>query len=162
MARRSARERGVTLSAPAWTWALLLVLAATQFWLGVSALTGGPMEPWLGWVFLFIGCASTAQAWKLGTLRVHMTPDAVTVRGLRRRTIAWQDIRTIDERRSWLHGQVVEIAPKTGKPIAALVKASWLDDTYERDRRDLEQRWRARTSVEADGSPAPPHRPTTA
>src|SRR5665647_2434738 len=38
MARRSARERGTTLSAPASTWAWLLVLAATQFWLGVLAL----------------------------------------------------------------------------------------------------------------------------
>ena len=164
MARRTAREQGITLSAPAWTWATLLVLAAAQFWLGVSALTGGPMEPWFGWLCLCLGCASTARAWRLGRLRVYMTSDAVTVRGgLRRRTIAWQDIRTIEERRrSWLSDRVVEIAPNTGKPITALVKASWLDDTFERDRRDLERRWRARTSASADGSPVPPHRPTTA
>ena len=154
MARRSARERGITLSAPASTWASLLVLAATQFWLGVLALApDGRMGAWFVWLCLCLGCASTARAWKIGTLRVHMTPGAVTVRGLRRRTIAWQDIRTIEERRSWLHGRVVEIAPKTGKPITALVKASWLDDTFERDRRDLEQRWRAWTSASADGSP---------
>src|SRR5665648_1115306 len=79
--------------------------------------------------------------------------DVYKRQGLRRRTIAWQDIRTIEERRSWLHGRVVEIAPNTGKPITALVKASWLDDTFERDRRDLEQRWRAWTSASADGSP---------
>ena len=162
MALRPARERGITLSAPASTWAWLLVLAATQFWLGVSALTGGRMGALFGWLFVCLGCASTARAWRLGTLRVHMTPDAVTVRGLRRRTIAWQDIRTIEERRSWLYGRVVEIAPKTGKPINALVKTSWLDDTFERDRRDLERRWRAWTSVEADRSPVPPLRPTTA
>jgi len=153
MARRRARERGITLSVPAGAWAWLLVLAATQFWLGVSALTGGRMGPWFGWLFLCVGCASAAQAWKLGTLRVHMTPDAVTVRGIRRRTIAWQDIRTIEQRRSWLYGRVVEITPKTGKPVTALVRASWLDDTFERDRRDLEQRWRTRTSSEADRSP---------
>ena len=110
MARRSARERGITLSAPASTWASLLVLAATQFWLGVLALApDGRMGAWFGWLCLCLGCASTARAWKIGTLRVHMTPGAVTVRGLRRRTIAWQDIRTIEERRSWLHGRVVEI-----------------------------------------------------
>ena len=154
MARRSARERGITLSAPAWTWAWLLVLAATQFWLGVLALTpDGRMGTWFGWLCLCLGCASTARAWKLGTLRVDMTSHAVTVRGLRRRTIAWQDIRTIEERRSWLYGRVVEIAPKTGKLITALVSASWLDDTFERDHRLLEQRWRAWTSVEADRSP---------
>src|SRR5665647_2434737 len=94
MARRSARERGITLSAPASTWASLLVLAATQFWLGVLALApDGRMGAWFGWLCLCLGCASTARAWKLGMLRVSMTSDAVTVRGLRRRTIAWQDIR---------------------------------------------------------------------
>ena len=156
MARRTARERGITLSVPARGWAWLLVLAAAQFWLGVSALMGSRMEPWFGWLFLCVGCASTARAWRLGTLRVYVTPDAVTVRGLRRRTIAWQDIRTIEERRSWLYGRVVEIAPTTGKPLTALVSTSWLDDTFERDRRDLERRWRARTSIEADRSPVPP------
>ena len=155
MARRSARERGTTLSAPASTWACLLVLAATQFWLGVSALApDGRMGAWFGWLCLCLGCASTARAWKLGTLRVDLTSDAVTVRGLRRRTIAWQDIRTIEERRrSWLSDRVVEIAPNTGKPITALVKASWLDDTFERDHRLLEQWWHTRTSASADGSP---------
>lgn len=158
MARRSARERGTTLSAPASTWAWLLVLAATQFWLGVSALTpDSRMGAWFGWLCLCLGCASAARAWKLGTLRVHMTPGAVTVRGLRRRTIAWQDIRTIEERRrSWLSDRIVEIAPKTGKPITALVKASWLDDTFERDHRLLEQWWHTRTSASADGSPVSP------
>src|SRR5665648_665590 len=99
MAQRTARERGTTLSAPASTWAWLLVFAATQCLLGVFALTGCLMGPCFGWLFLCLGGASTARAWKLGTLRVDMTSDAVTVRGLRRRTIAWQDIRTIEERR---------------------------------------------------------------
>ena len=115
------------------------------------------MGAWFGWLCLCLGCASTARAWRLGTLRVEMTSDAVTVRGLRRRTIAWQDIRTIEERRrSWLSDRVVEIAPNTGKPITALVKASWLDDTFERDQRLLERWWHTRTSASADGSPAPP------
>src|SRR5665811_1469530 len=136
MARRSARERGPTLSAPASTWAWLLVLAATQFWLGVLALTpDGRMGAWFGWLFLCLGCASTARAWKLGTLRVEMTSDAVTVRGLRRRTIAWQDIRTIEERRrSWLSDRVVEIAPNTGKPITALVNCLLYTSPSPRDR----------------------------
>ena len=155
MAQRTARERGITLSVPARGWAWLLVLAAAQFWLGVSALTGGRMGALFGWLFVCLGCASTARAWRLGRLRVYMTSDAVTVRGgLRRRTIAWQDIRTIEERRrSWLSDRVVEIAPNTGKPITALVKASWLDDTFERDHRLLEQWWHTRTSASADGSP---------
>lgn len=158
MARRSARVRGLTFSVPAGGWGWPLVVAATQVWLGVSGLTGGRMGPWFGWLFLCVGCASAAQALRLATLRVHVTPDAVTVRGLRRRTIAWQDIRAIEERRSWLDGRVVEITPTTGKPVTALVKASWLDDTFERNRRDLELRWRARIGAETDRSPAQPSR----
>jgi len=158
MARRSARERGIPLSVPSWSWVPPLVVAATQFWLGVSALTGGLLRPWwVGWLFLLVGFASTAQAWKLGTLRVYATPEAVTVRGgLRRRTVAWQDIRAIEKRRSWLNGRVVEIAPKTGKPVTALVRGSWLNDTFEREHRELERRWRTRTSAEADSSPVLP------
>lgn len=155
--RRSTPEEGITLSAPKRTWAWQLVAAASLFALGILVLTTDDgLETWFGWLCLCVGCINTAQAWWFGTLRLSMTSDAVTVRGLRRRTIAWQDVRTIEERRRfWMSSRAVEIAPKTGKPITALVKTSRHDDTFTQNHRLLEQWWHTQTSASADCSPAP-------
>lgn len=142
-----------TLAAPVSMWATLLVLAATQFWLGAYFANRDalPIDVWLGWLFLILGCSSTAQAWELGTRRVELMPDAViAVRGLRRRSIAWQDIQAIGRRRRrWLGGQAVVITPRVGKPVIALVPGSWLNRTFERDHGRLVQEWRRRVGEPA-------------
>jgi hypothetical protein len=143
---RPSAPHGPTLAAPAWTWGLLLVLTFTQVWLGVSFVTSdGRMSPWLGWLFLVAGCVSAARAWRLGTLRVHLTAETVAIGGIPRRVIGWEDIRAIEVRRSfWLADRVV-IVTESGDAITALVHGAWLDSEFERNHRLLAERWHSWT-----------------
>lgn len=149
MPRQSA-PHGTTLAAPAWTWGLLLVLTVTQVWLGVSFLTSdGRVSPWLGWLFLAAACASASRAWRLATLRAHLTAETVAVGGLPRRAIGWQDIRAIEVRRSFWLAEHVVIVTESGEAATVFVRGSWLDSDFERNHRLLAEWWHSRTNAAA-------------
>lgn len=148
MARTSARPGTTTLAAPPWTWASLLVLTGTQLWLGVSFLASdGRVSALLGWLFLVTGYVSASRAWRLGTLRVHLTAEAVAIGGLPRRAIGWQDIRAIEVRRSFWLAEHVVIVTESGEPTTALVRGSWLDSGFERNHRLLAEWWHTRADA---------------
>ncbi|WP_250445836.1 hypothetical protein [Actinotalea sp. C106] len=100
-----------------------------------------------GWLFIPLGLVFAERAWRLATLRVHMTAESLVVgRYRRRRSIPWGAVRAVVARRRWWDGDRVEIVPETGEPVTALLKASWFDDSFERNLGVLRQRWRSQTT----------------
>src|SRR5690606_35462892 len=132
-----AREIGTPLAVPTWTWALLIVLAPIDFYLGWLWLGPGiGPRPWIGIASLVLGCFSLVRAWWLATLRAYVTSEGVVVGRRRRRTIPWQDVRAIEEqRRFWLADLVVVVIPVVGEPATVMTKATWRNESYDWHRR---------------------------
>lgn len=149
MARRSAPP-GTTLAAPVWTWVMLLVLTTAQLWLASSALApDGRLGAWFGWLMLVAAGVSAARAWRLATLRAHLTAETVAVGGLPSRAVGWQDIRAIEVRRSFWLGEHVVIVTESGAATTAFIRGSWLDSGFEQNHRLLAEWWHSRTRAAA-------------
>jgi hypothetical protein len=103
-----------------------LVLAAVEMAAGQPALT-------LQWVVL--GVIVIAEAFWIRTFGVDLTRESAMVRGLRRRSVLWQEMQAVVRLRR-LEGWVVRLIPDSGRPVTLRAPTSlWgLGEVeYERD-----------------------------
>ncbi|NCT92583.1 hypothetical protein GXB85_16740 [Cellulomonas sp. APG4] len=146
-------EPGTLLRTTTWVWASQLVLTAVYAALAAYWLLAWPgsWRMWIGVCFLVLAAWIGGQGLWLARLRVRMTDDGVAVRGWRgESTYAWHEVRSIQgERRTWTTGQVVTITPHDGAPVTALARGGWFDDGFERNHRQLVDRWRRQAGRDA-------------
>jgi len=133
--RTPVRDWGMVLG----TGLLQLALGAYWAWRGNDSGLG----TWFAWLWLGLGCLSVTQSLWLRTAGVDLTRDEAILRGFRRRTIAWRDVRAVVRGRR-LGTWVVELVPVTGRPVMLRATTSWWGFglvAFERDFRRIDGWW---------------------
>lgn len=142
-------HEAVKIRTPRRDWIGFLV--AGGIWLvngGISlaldtVLTLG--RPWNGTLGLAIGCLLVAEALWIRTLGVDLTQESANVRGIRRRSVPWQEVQAVVHRR-WAGTWCVRLIVESGKPVTLRAPTTWLGigaAEYERDFDRIGQWWLA-------------------
>lgn len=114
-----------------------LVFGAADLWLGAPRFVA------LG--NLVVGCLMVSMALSVRTHGVDLTPQSAKLRGLRRRSVPWQDVQAV--LRYQPHGDLfVRLILEDGKPVTLRAPATLLGfggANYERDFHRIGQWWLA-------------------
>jgi len=111
----------------------------------VAALLATGEMTWLALCWLVIACAFASEALWFGICVVELTPDSANLRGLRRRSVPWQDVQAVVRHRR-LGACTVRLVLESGKPAMLRVPTSTWGlggEDYERDFHRIEQWWLA-------------------
>lgn len=129
-----------------WTWVLVgagLELAFATFFF-VTPAAFSPFS-WYAWFWLAMSGLSAAEALWLRTLGVDLTRESAIVRGVRRRTVPWQEVQGVVRQRR-LGTWVVQLIPESGRPVTLRAPTTFWGlgvAEYERDYHRIGQWWLA-------------------
>lgn len=147
---QGAAEAGVRIGpVPAkssWKWRLLgafcgLSLAAPNFAHG---------RPWVGLLWLVIGCANLVLPFVLAfwvrSVGVYLTPEAAVIHGRRRRRVPWLQVQSVVSHVNSNGTSAVQLILGNGEPVTLpFPKTPYRkgDATYERNFQSIDQWWLA-------------------
>lgn len=125
-------------------WAVLLIPAALQLGLAVfwATTVGGQWWP-IALIWLVAACVYVAEASWIRTFGVVLTPHIAHVRGVRRRSVPWQDVQAVIRHRragTWC----VQLIVDSGRPVTLRAPTTYWGigrAQYDRDFHRIGQWW---------------------
>ena len=121
-----------------------LLPAGLVFLVAVDGLTSGQQVGLAYFLLAAVGVVVAESLWEL-TLGVDLTPESVILRGVRRRSIPWQQVQAVI-RDEMLGQRTVRLILQNGKPVTLRSPESslWVGRAaYERDFQRIDQWWLA-------------------
>ena len=141
--QQGAAEADVKIRTVRRVWMPLFVFGG--FWLVLAAVEMAAGQPALTLQWVVLGVVVIAEAFWIRTFGVDLTRESAMVRGLRRRSVLWQEVQAVVRHRR-LEGWVVRLILDSGRPVTLRAPTSlWGlgEAEYERDVQRIEQWWLA-------------------
>lgn len=149
---QGAAEADIKIRVSGRIWVSPIVIGGVCFVIAGIFLAAAP-DPfdlsivlhWSGWENAAVGCLWVAVGLWLRTFGVDLTPESAKLRGLRRRSIPWQDVQAVVHHRR-LDTWGVRLILESGRPVMLRAPTTWWGigtAEYERDFERLGQWWLA-------------------